>query len=541
MTPTPPPPRLAERFLRLSVRDPAWREAVLGDLREELAVVVARQGAGAGRRWYWRQALPLAARFAMSRLVPGVAPARRRLTIAELERTSSLGAGWSQEVRHAWRALAQRPALTAVVVGTLGVALAANAVIFNLADSLYLRPFRFPDVHRLVLVVADEVGSKPYIDRESVAPADFRSFTRTATSVSEMAAAEWWDPNFSGVDIPEQVPGFKVSAGFFDLLGVTPLLGRTFTAGEERLEAHRKVVLSHAFWVRQFAADTAVLGRLIRLDGEPYEIVGVMPARFAIPFGANVWAPLAYSDATWAERERGYLIAFGRLAAGHTLGSAQAEFRDLAARLAAEFPATNRQRPASVVGFSRGMGDEGIGPFVAIWQAAAALLLLVACANIANLLLARGTERQPEFAVRLALGAGRGRLVGQLLIEGLCLAALGVGLGAALAAVAMHYTRNFLPAGIVRFVPGYEFLGLDAAMLGAMALLGAAATVVFSLLPALHLAGSATAMAPSAPCDRRRRRRTGSGCARLWPADRSRWRWPWPSAPRSFSVPSTRR
>ncbi len=232
---------------------------------------------------------------------------------------------------------------------------------------------------------------------------------------------------------------------------------------------------------------------MLRLDGEPYEVVGVMPARFAIPFGANVWAPLAYDDATWTERERGYLMAFGRLAPGATLGSARAEFGQLAARLATEFPATNRQRPASVVGFTRGMGDEGVGPFVAIWQAAAALLLLIACANIANLLLARGTERQPEFAVRLALGAGRGRLIRQLLIEGLCLAALGVCLGTGLAGVAMRFTKNFLPAGIVRFVPGYEFLGLDAAMLGAMALLGAAATVAFSLIPALHLTGSATA------------------------------------------------
>ncbi len=260
MTPTPLPPALAESFLRMSVRDPEWRDAVAGDLREELAVVTARHGAGAGRRWYWRQALPLTLRFAVSRLVPGVAPPRRRLTIADVERTSTLGAGWPREFRHAWRALGQRPGLTAIVVGTLGVSLAANAVVFNLADALYLRPFRFSDVNRLVLVVADEVGTRPYINRESVAPADFRAFVRSATSVSDMAAAEWWDPNFSGVDLPEQVPGFKVSAGYFELLGVRPLLGRTFSVDEERLEAHRKVVLSHAFWVRQFAADPGVLG-----------------------------------------------------------------------------------------------------------------------------------------------------------------------------------------------------------------------------------------------------------------------------------------
>lgn len=493
MTPTPVPPSLAEAILRLSVRDPAWREAVVGDLREELAAVTRTRGRRAGRRWYWRQVVPLAMRFAVSRLVPSMAPARRRFSVADIEQASTFGAGWPQECRHAWRALFQRPGLTAVIVVTLGLALAANAVVFNLADALYLRPFRFPDVNRLVLVVADTVGTRPFINRESIAPADFRAFTQAATSVSELAAAEWWDPNFSGPDVPEQVPGFKVSPGYFELLGVRPLLGRTFVREEGRLEAHRNVVLSYAFWVRQFAADPGVLGRTLRLDGESYEVVGVMPARFAIPFGASVWAPLAFDDATWAQRERGYLMVFGRLAAGHSLESAHAEFGGIAARLAAEFPDTNRERPASVVGFTRGLGDEGVGPFLAIWQAAAALLLLIACANIANLLLARGTEREPEFAVRLALGAGRGRLVRQLLIEGLCLAAMGVGLGALLAALAMQYTRNFLPAGIVRFVPGYEFLGLDATMLAAMALLGAAATVGFSLLPALHLSGAATA------------------------------------------------
>ncbi|MEZ5294423.1 MAG: ADOP family duplicated permease [Vicinamibacterales bacterium] len=494
MTLTHTPPATAERLLRATVRDDEWRESITGDLREEFAAVAGVRGRASARRWYWQQVLPLAIRFLVSRLVPSAAPPRRRITIVELERASTLGSGWGREFRHAWRALAQRPALSAVIVLTLAVALAANAVIFNLADALYLRPFRFQDVDRLVMVVADEVGVRPFIDRQSVAPADFVDFTRRAATVTSLRAADWWDPNFSGVDLPEQVPGFKVSPGYFELLGVAPLLGRTFTADEGRPEAGRVVILSHAFWVRQFAADTGVLGRTVRLDGEAYEVIGVMPPRFAIPFGADVWGPLASDEATWARRDRGYLMAFGRLTPGQTIASADAEFRGIAARLAVEYPETNRRRPASVVGFTRGMGDEGVGPFVAIWQAAALLLLLVACANIANLLLARGTERQPEFAVRLALGAGRARLVQQLFIEGLCLATLGVGLGAGLAAVAARYTRSFLPADIVRFVPGYEFLGLDTGVLGAMAALGVLATVAFSLLPALHLTGSATAL-----------------------------------------------
>lgn len=488
------PPALPERLLRASVRDPEWRDAITGDLREEYAAALAARGAAGARRWYWRQVLPLAARFALGRLLPALAPPRRRrVTIAELEGTGAIGTGWGRELRHAWRALAQRPALSLTIVATLAVALASNAVVFNLADALYLRPFRFADVDRLALVVADTPGTKPYIDRESIAPADFRDFTRRAASVTGMVAAEWWDPNLSGIDLPEQVPGFRVSPGYFELLGVSPVLGRTFTAEEGRPEANRSVVLSHAFWVRQFAADPGVLGRTVRLDGEAHEVVGVMPPRFAIPFGADVWAPLAYDEATWAERERGYLLVMGRLAPGHTVATADAEFRSLAAQLSAEFPGTNRDRPAAVVTFTRGMGDEGVGPFVAIWQAAAMLLLFVACANVANLLLARGTERQPEFAVRLALGAGRGRLIRQLLLEGAGLALAGLALGSGLTALAMRYTRSFLPANIVRFVPGYEFLGIDATTLAAMAALGALATVLFSVVPALTVTGSANA------------------------------------------------
>lgn len=486
MTPTPAPPPFAETLLRLSVRDAEWRDAVTGDLREELAAVMAARGPAAARRWYWRQAVPLACRFAISRVVPGWRPARRRLAVADIEQTSTLGAGWSREVRHAWRALAQRPGLSAVIVGTLAVALAANAVIFSLADALYLRPFRFPDVNQLLLVSSDTSLDSPYLDRESVAPADFRDWRQTATTLSGMAAAEFWDPNLSGVDVPEQLPGFRVTPGFFELLGATPVAGRTFTEAEGRAEAGRVAVISHAAWQRRFGADPGIVGRTIRLEGEPYEVVGVMPPRFAIPYGADVWAPLALTDAAWADRTGGNLMVFGRIAAGRSLDDAREELRAIAARLAADHPVTNRARGVTVMSFARGLGDEAIGPFLVIWQGAALLLLLVACANIANLLLARATERQPEIDIRLALGAGRARLVLQLLIEGACLATLGVAAGAGLALLAMRTARDILPASVVRFVPGYEYLQLDVTALGVMAALGAVATIAFALVPALQ-------------------------------------------------------
>ena len=482
----PTPPAAAERLLRLSVRDPEWRDAVTGDLREELATVMRQRGAAAARRWYWRQSLRLTARFAAGRVIPSITPPRR-VRVADIEATS-LGAGWLREFRHAWRAIWQRPGLSAVIVGTLALALTANAVIFNLADALYLRPFRFPHVDRLLLVASDVSVDKPYFDRESVAPADYRDWTRAVTSLQTTAALTWWDPNYSGVDRPEQVHGFHVTPSFFEVMQVQPLIGRTFTADEARPGANRRVMLSHAFWLRRFNADPHVLGTTLRLDGAPHEVVGVMPPRFTVPFGAEVWAPLAFDEAGWAERRKGSLMIFGRLADGQTLLSARTEIEGVVARQAAEFPDTNRQRKVTVVSFARGLGDDAVGPFVAIWQAAAVLLLLIACANIANLLLARGTERQPEFAVRLALGAGRGRLAVQLLIEGLCLAVLGVVLGTGLAAVAIAYSKDFLPATVVRFVPGYEYIRLDLATMAMMAACGAAATMIFSLVPALQAA-----------------------------------------------------
>lgn len=486
---TPTPPTFAERLLRASVADPEWREAISGDLREELATVAARRGPAAATRWYWRQVLPLAVRFAVGRVLPAVTPPRRRrVTIADVEGTSALGSGWGREFRHAWRALQQRPGLAAVIVGTLAVALAANAVIFNLADALYLRPFRFADVDRLILVASDASTDKPYFDRESVAPADFRDWTRSLTTVSALSAVEWWDPNLSGVERPENLHGFLVSTNYFDLLRVRPVLGRAFSAADGQPNANRTVVLSHAFWLRHFNGNTAVLGTTMRLNGAPFEVIGVMPPRFVVPYGAEVWAPIGYDEAMWSDRKRDALMTFGRLAEGQTLDAARAEIEAVVARQRAEFPDTNRTRGVRVVSFARGLGDDAVGPFVAIWQAAAVLLLLVACANIANLLLARGTERQPEFAIRLALGASRLRLALQLLIEGVCLAAIGVGVGAGLAAVAIRFSRSFLPATVVRFVPGYEYIRLDLAVLGAMAALGALATIAFSLVPALQAA-----------------------------------------------------
>lgn len=506
-SPLPAPPAAAERLLRLTIRDAEWRDAVTGDLREEFVHLVRRLGPGAARQWYWRQAIGLGIRFTAARVVPRSAPRRWQVRDADMEpRRAWLPA---RDVLYAWRAIAHRPGLSATIVGTLALALAANATVFNLVDALYLRPLRFPGVERVV-IVSSAPNNAPGAQHNSVAPADFRDWQHESTTLSDLAAATFWDPNMSGVDEPEQLPGFLVSPGFFRVLAAEPLLGRTFLDAEAIPGQDRRVVLSHGLWTRRFGSDPAVVGRTIRFDGEPYEVIGVMPSGIAIPFGAEAWAPLAYPEERWTDRSRGGLMVIGRLADGQTIGTAHAELAAIVERQQREYPETNARRSLTVVSLTRGLADGFAAPILAIWQAAAILLLVIACANIANLLLARGAERQQEFAVRMALGAGRLGLIRQLLFEGAVLAGMAMLVTVPLAAAGMEATRRGMPTTIYRWVPGLDFIRLDYTVLGITLALGALATLVFSCLPAFQAtrANAAHALRDGG--------RTMAGASRTW-------------------------
>jgi putative ABC transport system permease protein len=217
----------------------------------------------------------------------------------------------------------------------------------------------------------------------------------------------WWDVNLTGADDPQRIGGFFVSANFFQILGVQPTLGRTFLPDDEVRGQHRRAVLSHALWQRRYGSDPSIVGRMIQIDGESFQVVGVAARGFDFPMGAEIWAPLSMTAETAANRTSRYLTVIGRLAPGRTIEQAKAEMAVVADRLAREHPDTNRDRGARVFTLVDGMQGEGNGAILLLWQASAAFVLLIACANIANLLLARGTERQRDLAVRLALGAGR--------------------------------------------------------------------------------------------------------------------------------------
>lgn len=224
-----------------------------------------------------------------------------------------------------------RPALSAAVIVTLGVALAANATVFSLIDAIYLRPFRFAGAER-TLVVSSAPEREPLADRSSVAPADFREWSDESRTLTHLAAADYWDPNLSEVGEPEQVPGFRVTPAFFRALGVEPVAGRVFTDREATRGEHLRVLVSHELWAGRYGSDPALVGRSIRLDGEHHEVVGIMPPGFKVPYGAKVWAPLAMSDEEWRERRRGWLLVVGRLAGGASREDAAAEFGTIVER-----------------------------------------------------------------------------------------------------------------------------------------------------------------------------------------------------------------
>ncbi len=443
-------------------------DMVAGDLEE----------AGRDRRgvWYVRQAFGIA----------------RHAAIRKIDRTPPTGDSYMRttlmDARLALRALWKRPALSTVVALTLGLGLGANAAIFNIIDRLVLRPFPFTDPDRAVMLA--ETGSGFDFRKESVAPADFRDWRERTTTIAFLTAMGWWDANLTDRGNPERVQGTQVSAGFFDALAVHPQLGRGFVQDDETFGRHHVAVISDLLWEKRFQRDPSIIGRRMLVDGEPYEVIGIAPPRFSFPDGAMIWAPLAFDPKTQPPRNHYYLTVIGRLQPGNTLEDASNEMNLIGARLAQEHPDTNRDHGVATYTLSRGMMDVGVGPLIGLWQASAVIVLLIACANIANLQLARATERRRETGVRLALGASRGRILRELLTESLALAAVSIPFAVAFAWLFLYVMRAGMPSNIIRFVPGWESLGPDVRLLGFTIVLAIGTACIFGALPAIQAARS---------------------------------------------------
>jgi putative ABC transport system permease protein len=391
------------------------------------------------------------------------------------------------DMRNAWRGMRKKPGFALLMVLTLAVGLAANATIFSTIDALILRPLSFPQMDRLMMAWETSPREESF-ERSNVAPANFLDWKAgSAATLGAFAALEWWDANVGGREVLERVQGYKVSSSFFELLGVRLAFGRGLLPAEEQEGRDRSVVLGDALWRRGYGADPRILSRSILVDGRWYAVVGVAPPGFNFPMGTELWAPLVLPAPGAALRDRHYLMAIGRLAPGSTLEQARARLEVVAARLAREYTRTNSSRGVMVTTLSRGMEDPGVRPVLAVWQAAAFFVLLVACVNVANLSLARGAERQRELAVRAALGASRGRIVRQLATEGMVLAACAAAFSVPLAWWATREIRINMPAEIARFVAGFATLGVSGRSLAFTGLLAVVAAGVFSAWPALRV------------------------------------------------------
>jgi len=379
-----------------------------------------------------------------------------------------------EDIRFGTRMLAKNPGFTIVAVLTLALGIGANAAIFSVVDAVLLRPLAYQDADRLVTILHD--GDNP------VAVANYIDWRDQSSSFEAMGAADYWSANLSGIDSPEHILGLKVTQSLLPLLGVKPLLGRLFVAGEDQKGAEHEVILSYGLWQRRFAGDSKVVGKVITLDGQPYTVLGVMPRTFKFaPFWATraeMWVPNALGDRIH-NRGGNSLRIFARLKQDVALSEARAEIATITARLEQKFPGTNRD--VMVTPLKQNVVGQIQAPLLLL-LGAVGFVLLIACANVAHMLLARSATRQKEIAVRTALGAPRTRVIRQFLTENLLLAAMGASAGLLLAVWGTRALVALSPA----FLPRVDSIRIDARVLLFLIAVTALTGVVFGLAPAMH-------------------------------------------------------
>ncbi|MEZ4587484.1 MAG: ABC transporter permease [Gemmatimonadales bacterium] len=381
------------------------------------------------------------------------------------------------DIRVALRSLRRSPGLVLVATLSLSLGIAINITIITALQVLILEPLPYDEPDRLVKVWS--TNPERGWDQTSVSIADYADWADQVTSL-RLAAAGGGDYNLADADRPERVGGLRVTANYFDLLGVAPILGRGFRAEEETPGQGRVAMLGHGLWTRRFGGDSSVVGRSLRLDGVPHTVVGVLPDALDLGGGNDIYTPLTI-DRGLPRRNRGYEV-IGRLAAGATMEEAARELDAVAVRLEAEYPVDNEGMRTRVVSLKKDfVGDEasqaGLISLVAVL-----FVLLIACANVANLLLARGAVRERELAVRASLGATRGRLLRQLLVEGVMLSVVGGLVGVGLTALGIQWLLSILPADM----PRLDEVRVGGVALGYGLLITALAGVGFSLAPALQ-------------------------------------------------------
>lgn len=394
-----------------------------------------------------------------------------------------------QDVRFGLRTLRSNPGFTAVAVVTLALGIAANTTIFSAVNGLMLRPPRIKDPAGVVVVVTVDPAKGPGWgwDRQPVSASDFVAWREQSHAFEDMVASEWSDFALTRKGDPERLSGTRVSASYFQMLGVSPALGRTFLPDEDQPGHAQVVILSDALWQRRFGSSPNVVGTTVRLNDESYTVIGVMPSSYRLGvYGPQLWTPLVFAPESILPAARGNrsLEVLARLKSGVSVEAAKAEMAALAQRSDQTYPGTTKGWGARAMSIQHYIADEfRIG--MRLQMGVVIFVLLIACANIASLQLARAAGRQREFAVRAALGAGRFRLVRQLLVESLLIAFAGGGLGLLLASWGVDLFRSGL-SGIDDVRSIAHELTIDHTVLAFTFGISVFAAILFGLAPAFH-------------------------------------------------------
>ena len=387
-----------------------------------------------------------------------------------------------QELRHSFRRLVRAPGFTMTAILTLALGIGANTSIFSTVSALLLRPYPFPKLDRLVLLREGDLNQP---GQDTAAVADYFDFRAQVRAFSDIAAFRFGDFNVGTNSGTESVEGYHVSTNLFQLIGTQPLFGRNLVPDDEKQGSNLVVVISHDTWRERFASDPSVVGKTVQINGHTTEIVGVMPAGFHYPLGAQIWMPLTMTQADRADRSSRDLSLLALLRDGVSRKQAEAELQALNSQLQHRYPTTNVNRTAVLLPL-REEQYTYTAPMFVILQAAAGFVLLLACANLLNLMLARSVVRQREIAVRSALGATRSRLARVFTGETVLLTSMALLVAIFMSIMSIAAIRNNMPPGMTKWIAGWSDIHLDGRVLSFAAALALVLAVVFGIAGTLY-------------------------------------------------------